>query len=378
MAAVHFMTDNDGMTITGGVGQAEIWTADQDGGRDLAETCATAYQIRIFENLLRLEGDSRYGDLMERTIFNTLFAAQSPDGRRIRYFTPFEGNRVYLEGDNICCPANYRRIISELPTMVYYRSGNGVAVNLYAPSKAKIVRGDGSSIAVEQETDYPNSGHVLIRIDPSKPASFPLKLRIPSWCKSIAVTVNGKPLERTYTPGTFAVIERFWRAGDQVVLNMPMEWRLVQGRQRQAGRAAVMRGPLLFCLDPGQLKSLAQLDPADLSRIVIDLPSIEPAPVPNNTVRPDGIACRLKASTVIWATRDAGDITLTLTEFADPDCKTCYFKVPDLSKTSADELTKLWKRGKGSSSPTIKLHAKVHSTDLQSRNATDATSTVWK
>jgi len=339
---LHFMTANNGMTITGGVGQAEIWTADQDGGRDLAETCSTAYQIRVYENLLRLEGDARYGDLMERTIFNTLFAAQSPEGRRIRYFTPLEGNRVYNEADNVCCPGNYRRIISELPSMVYYRAGKGVAVNLYSPSKAHIVRDDGSSITVQQQTDYPNSGHVLIRLDPSEPASFPLKLRIPSWCKSAAVIVNGKPFEGTCTPGTFVVIERLWKAGDQVVLDMPMEWRLVQGRQRQAGRAAVMRGPLVFCLDPGQAKSLAQQDAADLGRMVIDLASIEPVPVPSNAVRPSGIACRLKAGTVPGAMGDEGDITLTLSEFADPNGKACYFRVPDLSKTSADELTGLW------------------------------------
>jgi hypothetical protein len=93
MEAMHFMTAKDGMTITGGVGQDEVWTADQDGGRGLAETCATAYQIRVYENLLRLKGDSRYGDLMERTIFNTLFGAQSPDGRRIRYYTPLAQSR---------------------------------------------------------------------------------------------------------------------------------------------------------------------------------------------------------------------------------------------------------------------------------------------
>jgi DUF1680 family protein len=340
MQAIRFMTDGNGMVITGGAGQAEIWTADQDGGRDLAETCATAYQIRVYESLLRLTGDPRYGDLMERTVFNTLFGAQSPDGRRIRYFTPLVGNRVYLEADNICCAGNYRRIISELPSMVYYHAGNGVAINLYSPSKAEIVRDDGSSIILQQESDYP------------------MKLRIPSWCKSAAISVNGKPMETRWRPGTFAVIERLWETGDQVELDMPMGWRLVQGRQRQAGRAAVMRGPLVFCLDPRQAKSLAGQNAADLGHIVIDLASIEPASVPNDAVRPDGIGCRLKAGTVPGAMGDEGDITLTLTEFPDPNGKVCYFRVPDLTKTDADELTGLWESSKGGMSSMAKPSSK--------------------
>ncbi len=158
--AVHFMTDQDGMCITGAVGQCEIWTDDQDGRLDLGETCATAYQIRTLESLLRMEGDSRYGDLMERMIYNALFAAQSPDGRKIRYYTPHEGNRIYHSGDTWCCPNNYRRIIAELPAMVCYRCGAGLAVNLFTPSAATVDLDGGVSLKIRQETDYPTSGRV--------------------------------------------------------------------------------------------------------------------------------------------------------------------------------------------------------------------------
>ncbi len=340
MKAMNFMTGKDGMGITGGVGQAEIWTDDQDGGRDLQETCSVCYQIRVYENLLRLKGDSRYGDIMERTIFNTLFGAQSPDGRRLRYFTPFEGSREYC--GECCCTGNFRRIISELPSMVYYRSGNGVAINLYSSSAANIAMENGVFVVIKQETDYPNSGHVVIRVDPSKPTSFPLKLRIPSWCRNASISVNGKPSERTFVPGTFAVIERSWKAGDQVVLDMPMEWRLVKGRQRQAGRVAVLRGPLVFCLNPGQNESLALKEASDIGRIVIDLASIEQTAVADSTVRPGGIGCRLKAGTIVGALGNAKNITITLSEFADPNGRCIYFKVPELSTAVADELTRPW------------------------------------
>ena len=343
MDALNFMTSKNGMSITGGAGQNEIWTDDQDGRYGLGETCATAYQLRIYDNLIRLKGDSRFGDIMERTIYNALFGAQSPEGRRIRYYTPLEEDRAYDHRDAYCCPCNYRRIISELPLMIYYRAGKGVAINLYSASSAVIPIDNGRFVSVKQDTDYPNSGHVVIDVDPSETASFPLKMRIPSWCKNARISVNGELLETECVPGTFTVIERLWKVGDRVVLDMPMEWRLILGRQRQAGRVAVMRGPLLFCLNPDQDESLAERDGADLGRIMIDLESIESVPVLNEAVRANGIGCRVKAGTKPFAMGNEQNITLTLTEFPDPKGKCTYFRVPDFSEAVPDELTELWK-----------------------------------
>ncbi len=352
MKAVNFLTAKNGMSITGGVGQEEIWTDDQDGGGDLGETCATAYQIRVYDNLLRLKGDSRFGDIMERVIYNALFGAQSPEGRHIRYFTPLEGERQYFSGDIYCCPCNYRRIISELPLMVYYGAGNGMAINLYSPSSAEISIDKGRKVKIRQETDYPNSGHVVVHIDPSETSSFVLKMRIPSWCKKATISINGTPSDVECKGGTFAVVERIWKTGDQVILDLPMDWRLVLGCQRQAGRVAVMRGPQLFCLNPDQNKSLARKDGADPfltkdasdpGRIVIDLASIDLLPIRNSSVRPDGMACVLKADNGSFSMGNTGILSLTLTEFADPNGKCTYFRDPDLSEAVADELTNLWK-----------------------------------
>ena len=340
--ALNFMTVENGMSITGGVGLVEVWTDDQDGRGDLGESCATAYQIRIFDVMLRLFGNARLGDIIERTIYNALFGAQSPDGRFIRYYTPLEGQRRYHNGDTYCCPNNYRRIISELPSMIYYQTGKGVMINLYTSSSANITLTEGINLILKQETDYPNSGHIVIKVDPSEPISFHLMLRIPSWCKKSFISINGIPFDQTYSSGSYATINRIWKAGDKLILNIPMEWRLVEGRQRQAGRVAVMRGPLLFCLNPEQNKMLADLDGADLGQIVIDLKSIEPEPVKDNSVRPDGIGCRIKAGNSPFAMGNEGNVTLTLTEFADPDGKCSYFRVPDLSEAVDDELLGSW------------------------------------
>jgi hypothetical protein len=333
---VNFLTRGDGMTITGGCGQWETWTDDQDGRGALGETCATAYQVRIFDSLLRLRGDSRYGDLMERTIFNALFAAQSPDGRQIRYYTPFEGERSYHPGDTYCCPCNYRRIIAELPAMVYYLDGRGFVVNLYTPSQADLELPGGVKVVVRQETEYPNSGRVVIHVLPSQAAQFTLRLRIPTWCDTAQVSVNGRPFGQAHG-GDFFPVKRLWRAEDQVVLEMPMRWRLVRGRRRQSGRVAVMRGPLVFCLNPAENDRLAERDGADLGQITLDPESLTAAAA-DDCVRPDGQACRVRGWAPGYATRRPGDLSLQLTEFADSGGRAVYFRLQDLAGGVNDDL----------------------------------------
>lgn len=335
--ALDFMTHHDGCLITGGTGQCEIWTGDQDGRGELGETCATAYQVRVYDSLLRLRGDSSYGDLMERTIHNALFAAQSPGGRQLRYFSPVEGPRVYWKGDTYCCPCNYRRIVAELPTMVFYRAGRGLAVNLYAPAEAKLEVAGDVPIAVRQETEYPNSGLVRLHLDPEQPARFPVRLRIPAWADGASVKVNDQSVKEPVAVAKFFEIERTWKKGDQVVLDFPMKWRLVRGRQRQAGRVAVMRGPLVFCLNPTSHAELAEMDGADLGYITLD-PSSLGKPVPSNAVHPGGIACRVKAWKPGFSLARQGDLELTLTEFPDPNGRATYFRLRDDSVAVDDEL----------------------------------------
>jgi DUF1680 family protein len=335
--AIDFMRHLDGLHITGGTGQCEIWTNDQDGRGDLGETCATAYQLRVYESLLRLNGDAQFADLMERTIFNALFAAQSPDGRRLRYFAPTEGERVYWKTDTYCCPCNYRRIIAELPTMVFYLTKSGVAVNLYTASRAKLSIGGDVPLAIRQETDYPNSGRVRLYVDPVKAASFPLQLRIPAWAKGAQVSINGRVMEDRVHAGAFFEIDREWEPGDEVDLELPMSWRLVKGRQRQAGRVAVMRGPQVFCLDPTQNPDLAKLDGVELGYLALDPQSLGEA-VQSDVVRPGGLSCKASFWKPGFGLGSEADYEVTLTEFPNPEGKATYFRLRDYSAAVDDEL----------------------------------------
>lgn len=345
--AMAFIRARDGACITGGCGMWECWTDDQDGRAGLAETCATAYQLRVYDSLMRLKGESALGDLMERTIYNSLFAAQEPGGRRIRYYTPFEGPRPYFAIDTYCCPNNYRRIVAELPAMVYYRRDGGVAVNLYAASQAALKVADGVALTLAQETDYPSSGRVRIRLEPSQAVRFPLALRIPAWCQGATLAVNGEAWGGRVQPGCFAEIKRTWKAGDQVTLEMPMAWRVVTGRKRQSGRAAVMRGPLVYGLNPAAVeapkpsqKKIFSEDPAAIgATIMIDPASVRDAG-PDDAVRPHGTACTVLASTSGHAVgvTEKNAIRIRLTEFADPEIRMTYFRLPDPAAAVSDEL----------------------------------------
>lgn len=334
---LDFLVRRDGLLAPGLCGYHECWHSNQQGFYKTGETCATAYLIRWLDALLRSDGHSLYGDIMERAIYNGLFAAQSPDGRRLRYYAPFEGGREYFAGDTYCCPCNFRRTVAELPGLIYYRRDNGLAVNLYGASSATVNLGADLSVQIRQETDYPNSGDVTIHVSPSRPAAFPLYLRIPRWCDAANLGISEDATEQTAPGGSFYAIARTWHSGDTVRLHMPMAWRAIAGRQSQAGRAAVMRGPLLFCLNPERQHDL---DSETLKLLRIDPTSMRLGDA-DDSIRPDGLTCVAS----FWKPNDynaAGpaNVNLVLTEYADPGCIWTYFLVPN-PKTEAvgpDEL----------------------------------------
>ncbi|MBN2308615.1 MAG: glycoside hydrolase family 127 protein [Candidatus Hydrogenedentes bacterium] len=322
---LDFILKGNGLAISGACGDHECWHDTQAGMSNLGETCASTYMLKFYDELLRQKPAPLYGDLMERTIYNTLFAAQSPDGRRIRYYSPFEAPRVYFTKDSYCCPNNYRRGLADLPRFIVYRAADGLLVNLYTASTVNAALEDGTAVEVRQETDYPNSGSVTVHVSPAADAEFALSLRIPRWCAGARVAVNGEAQAEPAKAGTFYTLRRVWKPGDTVELELPMECRLVKGRRAQAGRVAIMRGPQLFALNPAGNEGMAGIEPRLLT---LDVDSVA-GPVPDDSVRPGGMACTVK----VW---DPGvwypggpERTLRLTEFADPGAVAAYFCVPN-------------------------------------------------
>jgi uncharacterized protein len=324
------------MFIIGSASDGEHFSYTQNGRGDTSESCVTAYLIRWLNSLMRLEGDLRYGDIMERSIYNALFAAQDPSGRQLRYFTPFEGPRNYFDIDGFCCPGNYRRIVAELPQMVYYKTQNGVAVNLFTESKKTIELGDGRNVTLQQQTDYPTSGLVKITVSPSAATEFSLRLRIPRWCLEARLTINDET-PQTVSPGKeFCEIRRTWKPSDSVTLDMPMPWRLVRGYSTQENRAALMRGPVVYCIGTADNAELLKKYPTP-GDLVIDPASLG-KPIADKSVRPDGLKVAAKAWPPESKREGEPSIEILLTEFVDPSGVATYFHVPDSAKTIDDEL----------------------------------------
>ncbi len=246
--AMDFLLAQDGLFVSGGAGHAECWSKDQNCTGHLGETCSTYYQMQVYDALLRREHAGRWGDLIERTIFNAAFAAQSPDGRRLRYYAPLEGKREYFGRDTYCCPGNYRRLAAELPSLMGYQAPGEVVVSQYSPSTLRLTGVADKPVVITQKTGYPSTDQVVISVDPAVPSAFALFLRIPAWCRSPVVAINGQAITEPVQPGAFLRLHRTWKPGDSVRLDLPMSWRFIAGRKAQAGKAAVMRGPMLYTL----------------------------------------------------------------------------------------------------------------------------------
>jgi uncharacterized protein len=204
---------------------------------------------------------------------------------------------------------------------------------------------------LRQETDYPNSGRVIIKVEPSRSAEFPLKLRIPRWCESASVSVNGHAAGTPAKPGHLVSLPRLWTSGDVVTLDLPMKTRLVRGRKLQAGKVAVMRGPVLFCLSPARQAARYPVyaghgaNPAEVQRAVdravaqtkFDWTAL-PTPVPDKTIRPDGVALEVRAWGPASDRTKPADLMLLLTEFVDPTGELTYLPSDNPKAAVDDEL----------------------------------------
>lgn len=335
----------------------------------VGEACSHVYLGQFLETDFDLRAaDCWHYDVIERILYNAIFAAQSKearpewDGTKQRYEMPFEGPRSWFETPIYCCPNNFRKYIGQLPRLMYKTRPDGIYVNLYEASRAVLDAGKGR-ITVTQETAYPRDGKIVFRIDPERETKTAFHFRIPAWCARPSLKVNGKTVENV-KPDSYAEVSRTWKKGDVVELDLPMQWRWISGIRDQDGRAGLTRGPLVFALNPvlSMVRGYHDLawEPEDyrkavgyrvgareyaeyqpsydlLQNLVIDAGSLS-APVADRTVFGDGIAAKVKA----WSRPDKvggkPDLELTLTEFADEGGRKTYFLLNDKKVAQPDPL----------------------------------------
>ena len=260
------------------------------------ETCGQVGNLMWNYRMLLANPDGRFADMMEHEIYNGILPGVDLGGQLYWYRNQlrFRADRV-PSGHNdliarekpglrrICCPTNVARTIAEWQSYLYATDGEGFWVHQYAASTATLpVRGGEAEVAIE--TDYPWDGDVRLRFRSAPEAPFRVVLRIPAWSKAFSLKLNGKKVDHDEIAEGYVGLTRNWSAGDELCLSLPMPARLLESHPRAEhcrNQIAVMRGPILYCLESVDLPKDVDFDdvfiPSD-----IDL-SVEAAGMPYGT-----------------------------------------------------------------------------------------------
>ncbi len=278
------------MYVTGGVGSTghgEAFTGNYDlpNQSAYAETCAAIGLVFFAHRMVQLEADSKYADVLERSLYNGSLSGISMDGKKFFYVNPISssGNHHRSEWFGCaCCPPNIARLIAGVGQYAYSSSASALYVHQYVGSTAK-ANVAGAAVTLTAKTEYPWDGTIDFTLEcstgilpvseedrkdmgkdahatknsedmgkmPMLQVKFDLMLRIPAWCGMYKLAVNGKAVKAPVVKG-YAKLHRAWQSGDtvQLVLDMPVQ-RVAANPQvsEAAGKIALQRGPILFCLE---------------------------------------------------------------------------------------------------------------------------------
>ncbi|MBI2914716.1 MAG: glycoside hydrolase family 127 protein [Firmicutes bacterium] len=248
------------MYVTGGIGpsgQNEGFTFEYDLPEESAycETCAAIGLTLWSHRMLHLEGDGRYADVMERTLYNGTISGVSLSGDRFFYVNPLASLGRHQRQDWFgcaCCPGNISRLIAGVGGYAYSEGPDEAWVHLWLQGSADLDVGS-TRVRLEQQTDYPWDGTVKLTVRLEKPTVFSLILRIPGWCRGPEAAIDGRRLDLSrLTQKGYARIEREWRDGEAIHLNLPMPVERIYAHPsvRMAnGKVALQRGPVIYCIE---------------------------------------------------------------------------------------------------------------------------------
>ncbi|HUO15388.1 MAG TPA: beta-L-arabinofuranosidase domain-containing protein [Verrucomicrobiae bacterium] len=251
--------------VTGGWGPDEMLRAPDspDIYESLNDThcsfetpCGSYAHFKLTRYLLRVTRESRYGDSMERVMYNTVLGAKPlmADGRTFYYSDyNYKGRKVYSQDQHwACCSGTLPQVAADYRINIYFRDAGCVWVNLYIPSTLRWVE-DGAEICLTQKSQYPYDSMVQFEIKTARSRRFALKFRIPEWAAGASISVNGRRPEISAAPGSFASIERKWHNGDRIELDIPMALRLEPVDPWHPRTVALLFGPVvLFALVDNQ------------------------------------------------------------------------------------------------------------------------------
>jgi DUF1680 family protein len=247
------------MYISGGIGsqyEGEAFGEDYElPNKDAyAETCASIANVMWNWRMLMLQGEARFADVLEKALYNAVLVGLGLDGNSYFYRNPLADDGDHRRQDwyqCACCPPNIARMLASLPGYFYSLSEEGIWLHLYAESSAQLELLDGRRVGLLQRTEYPWDGRIEVEIQGE--GDFTLFLRIPSWIEGdISVALNGGSLLESDLEGGYLKVMRSWKRGDVLQFEFPMPVRVMESHpemKENAGRVALVHGPLLYCLE---------------------------------------------------------------------------------------------------------------------------------
>ncbi|OGU34852.1 MAG: six-hairpin glycosidase [Ignavibacteria bacterium GWB2_35_6b] len=235
------------------------------------ETCASISNVYWNYRMFLLTGESKYYDVLERTLYNSMLSGVSLSGDRFFYDNILESDGTAERKEWFgcaCCPSNVTRFMASIPGYQYAFSNNEIYVNLYVQGKANIKLNENHDVRIEQITNYPWDGKIILKVETQKPKEFNLLLRLPGWAKdkpvpsdlysfinntseNIKIKVNGEEYNYNVEKG-YAVISREWKNGEQVSIDIPMPVRKIKTHENvesNKNKIALQRGSIVYCLE---------------------------------------------------------------------------------------------------------------------------------
>jgi DUF1680 family protein len=259
---------------TGGFGPAETFMSPNGGlGRALEgryntfETvCGSWAGFKLSRYLMQFTGEARFGDWIERLLYNGIGAALPITGAgKNFYYSDYRlagGMKVYNWENYTCCSGTYIQNVVDYHNLIYFRSHTALFVNLYVPSEVSWAH-SGGEVKVIQETNYPEAEEVSFRLEMKTKMTFALTFRVPRWSNEMSITVNGVASKVVCTPGTWASIEREWTSGDRVQIVIPLSFRMEPVDQQHPHRVAIVRGPVVYVIEADYHEPLFRLPHGD-------------------------------------------------------------------------------------------------------------------
>ena len=253
---------HDHTYVTGGNSENEIFNEpgkfSDHLGLNTTETCNTYNMLKLTRHLFTWEAKPEYADYYERALYNHILSSQDPVSGGVTYYhTLHPGSAKYFHlpyRENTCCVGTGYENHAKYGEAIYYRTAddNGLYVNLFIASELNWAE---KGLTIRQETSFPDEASTELHFAdvPEKGVKMALNLRYPSWAVSgVTVKVNGRKQNIRQSPGSYICIERTWRKGDVVTMEMPMSLR-VEFMPDNPSRGAVLYGPIVLAADLGKV-----------------------------------------------------------------------------------------------------------------------------